>query len=235
MWSAELAGVGQVDERVLDGDLAVRVRRSRSRRTGSPARSAGRRPRRTGSCSDTPVIRTARVRAPQPTRRRRRRCRAPAVTDPRRAAAFGSSACGSASAIIASALVDRALHAGGDDRLAGEPAAGRWTPTSTAKITASAAAMVAAASGLAARGALGLDGDRSRRPSRPLPRGLGGHVGVRDARRARGDRDQATGLAGRGRVAGAQPRRPAAGCVADHVEHERRRPRRACDAARRRR
>ncbi len=48
---AQRVGVGQVEQRVVDDDLAVRDRRSRSRRRGSPGRSAGRRRRRTGSCT----------------------------------------------------------------------------------------------------------------------------------------------------------------------------------------
>ena len=70
------------------------------------------------------------------------------------------------------------------------------TPTSTAKIAASALAITSAAQRRGAGRALGLDGDVDAGALGGGLQSLRGHVGVRDAGRARGHRDQARGRAG---------------------------------------
>ena len=81
------------------------------------------------------------------------------------------------------------------------------TPTSVAKMTASASAIVVGRQRRAARRALRLDRERHAGPLRGGGERVGGHVGVRDPGRAGGDRDHrlrlvAAGVRGAGAVAG---------------------------------
>ena len=152
---------------------------------------------------DTPVISTRRVRAPQDSPP------PPAGTAPPPRAAVALDARGVRVVGVAQRLgdhrvgvVDRALDAGGDQRLAGEPAAGRGPRRRRRRSTASAAAMVSRRQRRRAARALGLDDDVDAGALGGGLERLGGHVGVGDAGRARRDRDQPPGRGGRGAAAG---------------------------------
>ena len=191
---------GQVGQRVGGGDdVRQRIRlcrqgcsRCRSRRAGSPARSAGRPRRRTGSCSSRRSAGSAGSGYPSP-----RPPAAPSphagrgVAEPSTRAAFGLSAAATASAIIVSGSLMARLT---PEAITGLPAK-RWrslTPTSVAKMTASAPAIVRGGQRRAARGSLGLDRQLHPGPFRGQLQCVGGHVGVRDPGRAGGDRDRST-------------------------------------------
>ena len=99
------------------------------------------------------------------------------------------------------AVVDRALDAGRDDGLAGEP-----LPVADPDVDGEDHGGRGRDGLVGERGgpgrALRLDLDRDAGPRGRGLEGLGGHVGVRDAGRARGDGDQRTRPARRGRTGG---------------------------------
>ena len=167
----ERRGVGQVEERVVDGDVAVRPDDLVAAEQEATARSAGRPRRRTGSC------RTRRSSAPGASRPPQL-SPAPAPSLPRGTAAGALDARGVRVVGVAQrlgdhrvGLVDRALHARGDHRLAGEPAAGRGPRRRRRRSRPSAAAIVSRGSGRGAGRALGLDLRCRPRPARRRPRG----------------------------------------------------------------
>ena len=145
------------------------------------------------------------MRVPQPTPPAGAALAGAPAPEPSTRAAFGLSAAASASAtILAGSLMARLTPEATTGLPANRPLS--LTPTSVAKMTASAPAIVAASSGRAARRALRLDVQRDAGLLGGGDQRVGGHVGVRDAGRARGDRDQ--GL-GRFRRPGPAPRRAA--------------------------
>ena len=140
--------------------------------------------------------------------------------EPSTRAAFGLSAAARASAtILAGSLIARLTP----EATTGLPANRclSFTPTSVAKMTASAPAMVDAGQRGAARRALSLDVQRDARFFGGGDERVGGHVGVRDAGRARGDRDQGLRLVGGRRLAAGAALRLVAGVehLVDECDH----------------
>ena len=122
----------------------------------------------------------------------------PAVTEPSTRGALGSFGVAQGLLDHLVGLVDRALHARGDDRLAGEAAAVADPDVDGEDHRGGAGDRVGGQRVRAGR-ALRLDRDLDSGALGGGLEGLGGHVGVGDAGRAGGDRDQARGtLLGRG-------------------------------------
>ena len=149
-----------------------------------------------GIMYDTPVISHCRTLVPTPATgrtlvgRRRRGCAAAAACCRARARHVrrGSTAA-TAAAITPGASCTAFLTPTSTNGLPANRSLSR-TSRSAAKMTPSAAAMIARIERDRARGTLGLDLDLVAGGLAGLLQGLGGHVGVRDARRARRDGDE---------------------------------------------
>ena len=216
MWQHQGLGVRQVEEGVVDGDLAVAVDDlvTAEEEAEGDEEAAGR--------DERDHVRHARHEDPARTPTPRLGGTAGARAGGHRPLdARGVGVVGVAQGLgdHGVAVVDRALDAGGDDRLAGEATAVAH-PHVDGEDHGRRRGDGLGRKRLGARGALGLDGDRHAGPLGGGLESLGGHVGVGDARRARRDRDQRAS-AGRGHRRGRRRGRRGGGrSVAHGVLHQ---------------